>query len=345
MSRTTAIGYVQLLCEVATREHGLDQASLLAAVALDPALLDDEAATVPEPTFLALLRLVRARTGDPALGLRLAQALDLRRQGFFGYALLSSGTVRERVAVHLRYQRLRGLVSLESTIEGDVLTFSCNTDNLPTDLLPIVLDFGIAGACLHHRQRIVREDTGLALWLSYREAPHHRALRALVGGPVVFDAPCNRLQMRASDLDQPLNGDAHLAKLAHDQLEAQLAALSTSVPGNLLHQVRERVLARLTRDPSLDAVAGDLRVSARTLRRHLAAQGVSYQTLLEQVRQDRATRYLRESGEPIEWIAGQLGYGDPSNFRRAFKRWTGLSPRAFRAREHAAPPATAEELS
>ncbi|MEY4514190.1 MAG: hypothetical protein RLZZ450_6312 [Pseudomonadota bacterium] len=85
-----------------------------------------------------------------------------------------------------------------------------------------------------------------------------------------------------------------------------------------------------------ERIARDLRVSARTLRRRLGALGTSFQELLEDVRRGRAIAYLVESEVAVEQISVQLGYGDPANFRRAFRRWEGVAPSTYRAERRAA---------
>jgi AraC-like DNA-binding protein len=172
-------------------------------------------------------------------------------------------------------------------------------------------------------------------WLTYREQSHHRELRALLGGPVVFNAPPNRFQFAARELDIPLTGDPHLAKLATARLDEDLAQLSADQRREVLDQVRHRLAARLAGDASLSRIACDLGVSARTLQRQLGTLGTSFQDLLEDVRRTRALAYLTETDDAIENVATRLGYGDPSNFRRAFRRWTGTSPAAFRAERRA----------
>jgi AraC-like DNA-binding protein len=77
-------------------------------------------------------------------------------------------------------------------------------------------------------------------------------------------------------------------------------------------------------------VAAMLNMSPRTYRRRLSDSGISFQELLDDVRAEHATRHLRENRIPISSIAYQLGFNDPSNFRRAYRRWTGNSPSAVR---------------
>lgn len=329
MQSSVSAGYLGLLCEVATREYGLDAGRLGALHGCSEAALDEPDALVPHASFLATLRHVLAETGDRGLGLRLAHALDLRAQGFWGYALLSANSVRERIDVHLRYQRLRGLSSLTTSVQDGMLVAECTTDGLPPDLAPVMLDFGFAAACIQHKRRLARPDSQLHLWLTSREEPHHRALRALVAGPVVFEAPCNRLKMPIADLELALAGDPSLGKLMTAQLDARLASLAPPT-ADLIEHVRACVQRRLARDLSLEAVCAELAVSPRTLRRQLGARGTTYQALVEQERLARAAAYLRDTDAEVAWISGQLGYGDPSNFRRAFKRWTGQAPSEFR---------------
>jgi AraC-like DNA-binding protein len=83
---------------------------------------------------------------------------------------------------------------------------------------------------------------------------------------------------------------------------------------------------------SLARVARDLGTSARTLQRQLGALSLSFQELLDGIRHERAIRYLVDTNDAVERIALRLGYGDASNFRRAFRRWTGATPVEFRAK-------------
>ena len=77
-------------------------------------------------------------------------------------------------------------------------------------------------------------------------------------------------------------------------------------------------------------IARQLGVSQRTLARNLAAEGVSFSTLLAELRLDLANRYLAEEGTSISQVAWLLGYQQVSAFSKAYRRWTGHSPRAAR---------------
>ena len=79
-----------------------------------------------------------------------------------------------------------------------------------------------------------------------------------------------------------------------------------------------------------EQIAERLHISERSLRRHLQQQGTNYQQLLETARQRDAQQLLRQTQAEIQLIAQRLGYNNPANFTRAFKQWTGKTPREFR---------------
>ena len=84
--------------------------------------------------------------------------------------------------------------------------------------------------------------------------------------------------------------------------------------------------------PSLTRVAGTVGVRPRTLQRRLARVGLTYQQVIDEVRYERARQLLGSPGTSIGEVAIQVGYADPAHFSRAFRRWAGLSPRAYRDR-------------
>jgi AraC-like DNA-binding protein len=119
--------------------------------------------------------------------------------------------------------------------------------------------------------------------------------------------------------------------MCEQQCEALLASLD--VHDGLLTRVRRLLLARPGDFPDLLSAAQALHTSGRSLRRHLSELGTSYQQVLDEVRKRLALQYLTTTHLPLYEIAFLLGFSDPSNFRRAFKKWTGKSPGEYR-REH-----------
>jgi len=102
---------------------------------------------------------------------------------------------------------------------------------------------------------------------------------------------------------------------------------------SLISQIRRLLGRDCSHWPDLDTVAQQLHMSPQTLRRHLREEGSSFQELKDHLRRDLAIYHLGRADLAIQDIAEQLGFSEPSAFHRAFKKWTGLTPGAYRAQE------------
>jgi AraC-like DNA-binding protein len=143
-----------------------------------------------------------------------------------------------------------------------------------------------------------------------------------------FGQSMNRLVFDASALALPLvMADAAATRLASEQCERALEDLAPEAM--LLTSVR-RALVRREGFRSLRQVAVELHLSPRTLMKMLVQQGTSFADLVDDERQKRALRLLSTSHLALENVAEQLGYSTVSNFVRAFHRWTGQTPAAYR---------------
>jgi len=127
------------------------------------------------------------------------------------------------------------------------------------------------------------------------------------------------------------------AKTSPDRLSPPLASHLHCPPDTgLIGATRDAIRRRLGQGaPTIEEIAGALGVRVRTLQRRLAANGITYSWLVGQVRVEEAKRLLRETNLTHTKIAAALAYSDPAHFTRAFVRWTGATPRAYRYRERA----------
>lgn len=339
-----AAALVSLACDSIARYTMLPRWQLLATTGLHEQDLSHPDGLVALAALVDLVRFAQRHTPDPALGLRLAGLVDLRDQGFWGHAVLSSRSLRERVAAHVRYQRLRAPWKLELREDSGIATLEIIPDGLPADVLPIMIEWILSTALLHLGAHFGGKPRELELWLSYPAAAHHREFAALLEREIVFDAPCICLRVPAALLDLELPGDPKLQRLLHDRLDSQLRELPADAPQGLIEQVRQRMAARMEREASLSQVARDLGISPRTLQRQLEAHATSFQILLEDVRRVHALRYLSDTKHSVRRIAQRLGYADATSFRRAFRRWTGSSPAHYRVNGVSEPMALARDV-
>jgi AraC-like DNA-binding protein len=161
-------------------------------------------------------------------------------------------------------------------------------------------------------------------------APEYIAKVPFASGLIKFDRPANRLIFAAKLLDTPLKtADPIATQLARAQCERELAAIvDAGFPG----RVRAAIARRAEGVPSLAEVARELHVSTRTLKRKLADRGTTFSAILDDVRRQRALLLLDNRELSIGEIAGKLGYSEVPNFTRAFRKWTGTTPGAYRTR-------------
>ena len=170
----------------------------------------------------------------------------------------------------------------------------------------------------------------LRVELAYPAPPHVLEYDLLFGAPCRFDAPVTAAVFDHALLDEPVLQD-----------EAGIAAFLRRAPEDVLARIDygstsatrvRRLLGQSLPGGSIlteGEVADRLSVSPQTLRRHLAAEGTGFQQLRDQLRRDHAIAALADGRTPIEQISAQLGFSEPSAFHRAFKRWTGSTPRAY----------------
>lgn len=182
--------------------------------------------------------------------------------------------------------------------------------------------------------RLIRRRIGLRrVEFTYPEPRHAQEYALLFGVPCVFGARRTSVVFDRADLDEPVLRDAAALKVFLRRAPADVL-VRADYGGTVTGRVRHLIGTALPVEPvpTPEQLADRLSVSPQTLRRRLAAEGTTYQRLRDQVRRDHAIAELSGGRVSIERLSRQLGFSEPSAFHRAFRRWTGETPRAFRAR-------------
>ncbi|MEU2507332.1 AraC family transcriptional regulator [Streptomyces sp. NPDC007863] len=187
---------------------------------------------------------------------------------------------------------------------------------------------------------LIRRRIGLRRVEFAHAEPRHSAEYALLfGAPCVFGAGRTAAVFDRADLDEPVLRDA--AALRDFLRRAPDGVLvcsewGSTVAGRVRHLIGRALPAGPV--PTPEELAERLSVSPQTLRRQLAAEGTTYQRLRDQVRRDHAIAELTAGRVSIERLSRRLGFSEPSAFHRAFRRWTGETPRAYQVRDRDAGP-------
>lgn len=169
--------------------------------------------------------------------------------------------------------------------------------------------------------------------VQFRHSPRHGGAlhwRRVFQSPVVFGAECNSILISdaVTSLTPRLRNEP-MYRYFERQMEARLSAVGK--PRRLVDRVRLVIDAQLASgDVSITAIARQLGVSGRTLRRRLDEEGCSFRELVHQCRMDAAERMLARRELSVTEIAAALGFSEASAFSRAFRRQRGVSPSGFR---------------
>lgn len=325
---TLSAHYLMLLCQH-LQSRGLTSEQVLAGTELGLAELEQPGRQVPLPLCLKVFANAQQLAPDPGLGLRLGQLLNIRSHGFLGYAVLSSRTIGEAADLAVRYFRTRtSLFEIRLFREGEMAVIQLD-ERIPLGPLQTLILDALMSLFIVCGQQLTGRKFNAEMRLAYAEQPHHAELRVLLGERLSFDCAFTQVRFPRIGLQIPLGlPDPQLLEMAKAQCEAELQRLHDE--GGLLPEVRRLVKQHLAEQASLECVAEALHLSPRTLRRRLAELGTSFQMILEQLRRGRAVELLLHSTLSVEQISSELGYLDPSNFGRAFRRWMGQSPREYR---------------
>lgn len=309
---------------------GIAQEELLGPLGLDRASLSVPGAQLAVPVAVRLFQRARALTGNGAIGILLGLQMRASAHGYLGFAAMTASTLHEALETATRFVRTRTNALGLSLHVGDrsaSLVIEERADfGEARDAILFALAVGIwqIGDALTGRQLQGSADFAFP-------RPAYIELGTDFVPRLRFDQPLTQLVFDVSALSLPLTmSDPVSRQLAYSECERSLEELG--VDQEILARVRKLVARANGGFHSLDEVANQLHLSSRTLKRRLATQGVTYSDLLEEQRREKALLLLRSSGLSLDEVAEQLGYSDTSNFRRAFRRWTGLSPAAYRRR-------------
>lgn len=287
---------------------------------------------LPAEDYCRLLLRAAERLQDPLLGLHLGQAIQPAHLGALGYVLLACENLGAALARIQRYHRLVNDINpIEPRVTGDQLELRWGAAHGRTGAL--YDEAGITGIV-----QIGRDLCGQPLQVSALDFinPPPRDVRPYeryFGCKVRFGQPVTRLVLPLHSLAAPLRQpDPTLLRLMEQQVDAAMAHLPEA--GDLAEMTR-RVIAHLAPQglPGLERVAQELRLSPRVFYRRLAAQDMNFRDLREGALRQVAEMHLRDGRLTLAEVAGLLGYSEQSAFSRAFRRWSGVSPQAWRQQQ------------
>lgn len=312
--------------------RGIDPGPVLRSAGIAPELLAVPQARVSAASYSELWLGVAAALDDEFFG-QDSRSMKCGSFAMLCHAVFGSRTLGQGLERITRYFRLLlDDIGVRLDRHGDEAALVLTAPNAALGRQPGVFAKETMLIMLH----------GLMSWLlrrrvpvrlaafDYAEPPYSAEYRVMYSRQLAFDQPATALVFDAALLDQPVRQD-----------ERSLKAFLRDAPHNVVVKYSDRSsvgarVRRLLRNqrpelwPTFEALAVSLNLSASSLRRRLMDEGVSYQDLKDGLRRDLAIEALSHSGRPVADIAAELGFAEPGAFHRAFRRWTGSRPGAYR---------------
>ncbi len=310
---------------------GLSEQAILAAARLPPQLFADTARRLPAPDYLRLWHAIRTVSGDANIGITLARMLKPELTEPLLLAILSAASVTDAVSVMSTYKRL--LCAEDIAVARDTgtgrLTLTYRWPPLDVAMPQVLVDTEFAFIVETCRRATGQVELApQEIRLRARELDHGAEHARYFRCPVLLRCSDNSLVFGAVDAARPF---ITFNPQMLDALLPHLRARAGSVASSPVEQARAAIAGRLHgQRPTVQSVARNLTMSPRALQRALKDNGTTYRQLLDQVRSDQAHAYLRSTSFSDGEIAFLLGFEDPNSFYRAFRAWTGMSPRQFR---------------
>ena len=329
---TTLASATALLATSLREEYGIDPVPIFFQADLPLAPPELPQLRYPLEKIRELWALAREASGDEAIGLKTGRYARPNHYYAFGYSWSASSTLLGALQRLTRYFQLMStasvVINLSETADSYALSaaFPDKTKAPPKE----GIDCGMTALLTLCDIIAEREVRPIRVELARSLDSHAEIYREALRAPIRFDTDVGVFHFDKAELSAQLPyGAPDIAKATDKIAEHYIEALD---PHKVASQVR-RLLIDLLPSGKADQelVSGRLNRSASTLQRQLQGEGITYREVLESTQRNLAETYLREQKHSHAQIAYLLGFSEQSNFSRAFKRWTSMTPRQYQA--------------
>jgi len=334
---TTLASMVPSLAECLEQDYGIDPAPVFAraGVPMDPP--ESPQIRYPVREIRKLWAEAKLATGDDAIGLKAGRHVKPTQLYAFGYSWLASTTLFDAMKRLERYYQLISTSSVEISLTDAEDSYVLSAIFPDESKAPPKegIDYGMSALLALCDLIAEKEIRPKRVRLTCSADVHPDAYREYLKAPIEFGADVGALYFDKPLLEERLPGSAPDIAQATDKIAEQY--IETLDPAKVASKVKRLLISLLPSGKAdQEFIAGRLNRSSSTLQRQLQAEGLTYRAVLESTRRSLAEEYLREGRNSHAQIAYMLGFSDQSNFSRAFKRWTSMSPRQFQEMERRA---------
>jgi len=328
---TISAGFAKALLELAVSK-GAGRTALIEQCGIDPKELQDQDDRIPFAKYVALMRAGKELCNDPALALHFGEAFGLDELSIVGLIGAASETMADAFVQVNRYARL--IVEVDGVAAGDrfVLKRSegqfwmIDTRKNPNEFPELTESSFARRVCA--ARRLGGTQFVKAVHVTHAAPAYRAEYDRIFRMPVVFESDKNALLMTDESwltLKAPLPS-RYVFGILSERADALLKSLESSK--STMGRVESLLMPILhTGDVSMDTIAGKMGLNRQALLRKLKAEGVTFEKVLDELRHKLALHYLNGKKVSVNETAYLVGFSEPAAFSRAFKRWTGSSPR------------------
>jgi AraC-like DNA-binding protein len=329
MPTQNLLGLSALAGELAA--EGISVRDLFARTGVDAIQLEDVYARISHRQRLAIYRNARrlAKRSDVALLAGARQRIS--DYGIYGYALVSSRTFGDSLLFSLDHVTMAGPAVRQISFSIENTTAILRSHGLDTlgDVLPFAAEFWRSSMTALFSRVLEAPFPSRRMIFPFPAPAHWRNYERMFNCPVEFNSDRMEWHFDAAVLDMRCpNANPITAKIC--QQVCDLVLTERSGESELVRRIRTACLNSPQRFPAAASVASELGLSLRTFHRRLAQESLSYQSIVDRMRQSLATELLENTHMGIDQIAERIGFSDATSFRKAFKKWTSRSPSDFR---------------
>ncbi|MBJ9738695.1 AraC family transcriptional regulator [Acinetobacter oleivorans] len=324
-----SIHSVRLMADFAV-EAGASYQTILDGTGLSQQQLLDPNMVVSGQQELQLIHNLVAQFPDrPVLGLEVGTRYHFTTFGPLGMALMSSASIREALDLALTYFSLTFAFTRFLVSDTDAGTrVDIEEEGIPSLVRQFIIERD-AAALITVQRDLVQDNFCQYLAFSFEPTSNLEAYEKLFGVMPEFGSSKSFVLLDAQKINQKLQMANELVlHTAEEQCRQILDKRQTQK--KFINLVQQQLMTVRGEMPSMEIVAERLHLNVRTLRRHLASEGMTFIQIREEVRQVLAEQYLALPKASVEQIAEWLGYAEPASFIHAYKRWHGKTPHAMR---------------
>ena len=331
IQHSTLVSMAALIVD-ALQSYGLAFQPILEEAGLDPDKIYDPSERISTLKASKFWELAVRYSGDPCFGLTYAAYIQPSTLHGLGLSWIASHTLKDGLERLVRFQRILATdlqLELRETQTGYCIYDAVGQQDDPFQFPDAAFDSTVATIYIICQIMLGPDIQPIRVSVEHPAPPCKERFEQFFRVPVSFDADETAIEF-----------DKHISELPVSSANPELTRINDQIVIDYLNNFEQDDIVTQTRKYIIDhlpsgvprqaTIASDLYMSLRNFQRKLSRSGTSYTDILSQVRHELACYYLKAPHYPVIEIAYLLGFTDPSNFSRAFKRWSGQSPNHFR---------------